>query len=386
MAGILLSRRDFLIGCSAAAAPILTPMTFAAAPGENRLVVIVLRGAMDGLDLLRPLGDPDFARLRPKLAQNAEEQSLPLNGFFGLHPACAPLMPLWQAGELSFATAVATPYRSRSHFDGQDALETGSGEASGAATLARDGWLNRALQVTPGAQSLGAVTVGVEPMLILEGKARVQHWYPVADSRMSPQGLDLLGDLYDESPDLSPTYAEAQLLRGETEAASGNSGEKALGGYVAERLRGEARIATFSFSGWDTHHRQEYHMGKRLAAFSEMLLSLREGLGADWARTSVIALTEFGRTVAENGSGGTDHGTGGVALLAGGAIRGGQIMGDWPGLDEADLLARRDLMPTADVRGYAGALLHEMFGLALSDIEGQVFPGLNLPQTLQLVR
>lgn len=385
MARLLVSRRDFLIGCSAAAAPLFTPMTFAAAPGENRLVVIVMRGAVDGLDLLRPVGDPAYAALRPQLSHKATELSLPLEGIFGLHPGCAPLLPLWQAGELAFATAVATPYRNRSHFIGQDALENGSGADTGALTAGADGWLNRALQRIPGAHASTAVAVGVEPMLILEGKAPTQQWYPVSDSRLSAQGLDLLGDLYDQAPEFSEIYAEAQILRNETSERVGNSGEKALGGYVAERLLGEARIAAFSFSGWDTHHRQGYHMGKRLPAFSEMLLALREGLGPHWATTNVIALTEFGRTAAENGSGGTDHGTGGVALMAGGALRGQRILGQWPGLDEADLLSRRDLMPTTDVRAYAAMLLHEMFGLSLSDLEGEVFPGLEMPSNLKLV-
>lgn len=386
MAGLLLTRRNFLIGCSAAAAPVFTPMTFAATPGENRLVVIVLRGALDGLDLLRPLGDPAYAALRPKISVNAARQSFDLDGFFGLHPACAPLIPLWSAGELALVSAVATPYRNRSHFIGQDMLENGSGAVNGLLTPEKDGWLNRALQLMPGVTSSTAVAVGVDQMMILEGKAPAQQWFPVADSGLSAQGLDLLGDLYAQDPQLAAVYAEAQMLRSETMDEGASGGEKALGGYVADRLNAEARIAAFSFNGWDTHQRQEFHIAKRFTALCDMLLALRDGLGANWATTTVLALTEFGRTAAENGSGGTDHGTGGAALIAGGALRGGRVLGTWPGLDEAALLDRRDLMPTGDVRAYAATLLQEMFGLSLSSLGREVFPGLEMPSGLKLVR
>lgn len=385
MRGAEPTRRDFLLGCSAAAAPLFTPMTFAATPGDNRLVVIVLRGAMDGLDLLRPLGDRHHAALRPVLARNADRDPLDLDGFFALHPSCAGLMPLWAAGELAFAVAVATPYRNRSHFVGQDMLENGGDAVSGSLTPERDGWLNRALQHLPKSSVTSAVAIGLEPMMILEGKAPSRLWLPVADSRLSAQGLDLLGDLYNQAPDLAAAYAETLILRRETAAGQGNAKEDSLANYVADRLNAEARIAAFSFSGWDTHHRQAHGIGKRFTALSELLLSLRDRLGANWETTTVLALTEFGRTAAENGTAGTDHGTGSAALLAGGALRGGRILGQWPGLAESDLLDRRDLMPTADVRGFAASLLHEMFGLPLSGASGGVFPGLDLPASLNLV-
>ncbi len=382
----VLSRRNFLIGCSAAAAPLFTPVTFAAAPGENRLVVIVLRGAMDGLDLLRPLGDPALMALRPRLTRHALRDPLDLDGFFALHPACADLMPLWQAGELSFATAVATPYRSRSHFTGQDFLENGGDAPGGNLTASADGWLNRAIQLMPGTRAEMAVAIGQEPMLILEGKAPARHWLPVADSALSAQGLDLLGDLYAGDPAFAAAYAEALALRDETEAADPKEKKDMLGQYVAGRLNAEARIAAFSFSGWDTHHNQEAAISRRLMALTSLFLTLKDELGANWDRTAILALTEFGRTAAENGTAGTDHGTGGAAILAGGAVRGGKIHGNWPGLDEASLLDRRDLMPTEDVRGHAASLLHAMFGLRLSDLAATVFPALDLTTPYGLVR
>lgn len=381
----LVSRREFLIGCSVAASPLLSPVTFAAAPGENRLVVIVLRGAMDGMDVLRPVGDPGLLRLRPGLAADAAAGSLMLDGFYALHPALSGLMPLWQRGELGFATAVATPYRTRSHFDAQDALESGTGQQQGGTAMpGGDGWLNRAVGRLGGFDADTAVMIGQEPMLIMEGAAPVRHWMPVADTRMSDQGEALLMQLYDQDPVFAAAYAETLALRDETTARRKPGEKDPLGRYVAERLNAESRIATFSVSGWDTHHNQGAALARRLGPLADLLLTLRDELGANWAQTAVIALTEFGRTAHENGTGGTDHGTGGTAILAGGALKGGRIWGTWPGLDEAALLDRRDLMPTSDVRGYAARLLHEMFGIGRGDLEAMVFPGLSMDAMPQL--
>lgn len=378
----LVSRRSFLIGCSVAASPLLTPVSFAAAPGENRLVVIVLRGAMDGLDVVRPLGDPAYLALRPTLARAAMEEALDLDGFFALHPACAGLLPLWRAGELGFAHAVATPYRQgRSHFTGQDLLETGSASETGDLPPGADGWLNRAVGLIAGAGPAMAVTVGPEPMLILEGDAPVKHWLPVAESRLSPQGLALLARLYAADPLFSEGYRQAIQLRQDSETgdpASAAARRGALGGYLAERLNAEARIASFSVGGWDTHQGQARNLSVRLAELTETLLALRAGLGANWGSTLVLAMTEFGRTARENGSGGTDHGTGGALLLAGGALRGKRVLGDWPGLGDGALYRDRDLLPTSDVRAYAGWALRDMFGLSPSQIEAGVFPALSM--------
>ena len=385
---LLISRRSFLIGCSAAASPLLTPISFAATPGENRLVVIVLRGAMDGLDVVRPLGDPDWRGLRPTLAAEAAAQSLDLDGFFGLHPGCAGLMPLWRAGELGFAHAVATPYRARrSHFVGQDFLENGGAEKTGTMTAAEDGWLNRALGRIKGAPDM-AVTVGREPMRILEGAAAAQQWLPVSESHLSGQGEALLARLHAQDPVFAESYSQALALREETKTeriSNADAKRDQLGTYVAGRLNGTARIATFSFGGWDTHYRQDLALTRRLGDLTDTVLALKAGLGRNWDSTLVLALTEFGRSAHENGSGGTDHGTGGALLMAGGALRGGRVLGRWPGLREADLYDRRDLMPTADVRAYAGWALRDMFGLSVSDIEGAVFPALDMAASPRLV-
>jgi len=376
-----ISRRAFLIGCSVAASPLLTPVTFAAAAGDNRLVVIVLRGAMDGLDVVRPLGDRDYAALRPGLAAD-HAQSHDLDGFFALHPAASPLIPLWDKGELAFAHAVATPYRQgRSHFIGQDALENGTGGVDGQMTSGHDGWLNRALSVIPGANDRTAVSVGQQRLLILEGEQGAQHYFPVDESSLSAQGRSLLAAVNAADPLFAEPFAESQMLAidsmGEAPARK-NDNFKDLGRYVAEQLTTKSRIASLSLGGWDSHHTQPKIMAEQLTALSDMVLAMKDGLAAHWGTTLVIAMTEFGRTARENGTMGTDHGTGGLMIAAGGALRGKRVIADWPGLSQPNLLADRDLMPTRDVRAFAGWALRGLYGVEASAIEAVVFPGLDL--------
>ena len=378
---LLLSRRAFLIGCSVAASPLLTPVTFAATAGENRLVVVVLRGAMDGLDVVRPLGDRDYLALRPTLAADAQD-SPDLDGFFALHPAAAALMPLWAKGELAFAHAVATPYRQgRSHFIGQDALENGTGGPDGKLTAGHDGWLNRALSVIPGAEPDTAVSVGQQRLLILEGAQDSQHYFPVSESPLSSQGQSLLAEVNAADPLFAEPFAQSQQLALDTMGEAvpkGGVDHAQLGTYVAEQLLGPSRIASLSLGGWDTHRTQAKTIAEQLTALSDMVLAVKAGLGPHWGTTLVLAMTEFGRTARENGTMGTDHGTGGLMIAAGGALKGQRVLADWPGLRDGDLLADRDLMPTRDVRAFAAHALRGLFGVEASAIESVVFPGLDL--------
>lgn len=259
-----LDRRLFLkgsalLGCSAAAHPLLNSMTFAALPSDNRLVVIILRGAMDGLDALQPYGDPMLRRLRRDLSVGPENGALDLDGFYALHPRLAPLMPLWRRGELAFAHAVSTPYRDkRSHFDGQDLLEAGTGN-----DLPVDrrigGWLNRLLQATPGATAETAYSVGVEQMKILSGKAAHLSWAPTASLSLSPQAQMLLEHVYHDDPLFRDAARDAVQIGSETseiERIAGPTGDaQALARFAANRLNAESRIAAFSIPGWDSHAR-----------------------------------------------------------------------------------------------------------------------------------
>ena len=370
-----------LAACSAAAHPLLSTMTFASAPGESRLVVIVLRGAMDGLDVVQPYGDPALRQLRPALSAGPEGGALVLDDFFALHPALDALMPLWQAGELAFAHAVATPYRDkRSHFDGQDLLEAGTGNDL-PIDQQKGGWLNRLLQAVPGATAETAYSVGTEEMLILSGQARALSWAPEAALALSPQARLLLAEVYHDDPLFRDAALAAEeigaSLTGKTGKGPGGDAAR-LAAFAADRLNGGTRIASFSLSGWDSHARQAQVLKRPLGDLATAILTLRESLGANWARTTVLAMTEFGRTARENGSGGTDHGTGGALLMAGGAVRGGRVHGDWPGLGEGRLYQDRDLLPTRDVRAYAGWAMRGLFGTEAGLIERMIFPGLDL--------
>ncbi len=373
------------LGCSAAAFPMLTEVAFARAPWEGRLVVIVLRGAMDGLDVVRPVGDPDFAALRPGFGTDA----LPLDGFFGLHPALSGLMPLWQAGELGFAHAVSTPYRDeRSHFDGQDVLEAGSPDAGGPGPV-RDGWLNRLLQVTPGVEAETGFAIGRENMRILAGQAPVANWAPNTRLNLGAAAEGLLARIYQSDPLFRDAASEALMLARSVDTSDDaprpGRPEQAIAQFAADRLLGDTRIASFSLSGWDTHRGQAGAMPGLLDRLADTILTLKAGLGPVWGQTAVLAMTEFGRTARENGSGGTDHGTGGAMLMAGGAVRGGRVYGVWPGLSEVDLYDRRDLMPTGDVRAYAGAAMQGLFGLDSARIERAVFPGLEMGDVAPII-
>lgn len=389
-----LSRRRFMInstllGCSAAASPWLTPVTLAAAPGDNRLVVIILRGAMDGLDVVQPYGDPDFARHRPSLGAGESAGATDLDGFFALNPGLVPLLPLWQAKELAFVQAVSTPYRDkRSHFDGQDLLETGSNARDGVPQSGQSGWLNRVLSLLPDARAETAFSVGQARMRLLDGEAPFSAWSPGSDLNMSAQTELLLARIYADDPLFATSAQMAVELSGKTEAmqAGARVGEaKSLAAFAAARLNEETRIASFSIGGWDTHNNQKRNLGRALKQLSEAILTLRTGLAANWQRTTVLAITEFGRTVAENGTGGTDHGTGGAMVLAGGAVNGGHVFGQWPGLGELDLYQNRDLEPTDDVRRYLGWALRDLFGLEASALGASVFPGLELGSNVGII-
>jgi len=404
------TRRGFLkgaatIGCSLAAHPLLNTMSFASAPFDNRLVVIILRGAMDGLDVVQPYGDRHLARYRRGLNPGPAGGASDLDGFYALHPHMAGLMPLWASGELAFAHAVATPYRDkRSHFDGQDLLEAGTGEdVSG--VLARQGWLNRLLQVVPGAGAKTAFAVGRDDLLILSGEAEVLNWAPATQLDLSPQSQLLLERIYHDDPLFRDAAVEAlglaeqvsisggtgeygasvRALRSTVKGTRRSSGPAALASFTAERLKEDTRIAAFSIAGWDTHRGQSRSIRRAAGGLAEAILTLKAELGPVWEKTTVLAMTEFGRTARENGSQGTDHGTGGAMVMAGGTLTGARVHGRWPGLAEAQLYARRDLMPTADVRAYAGWVMHDLFGLETSAIERTLFPGLDLGDRLRII-
>jgi uncharacterized protein (DUF1501 family) len=388
-----LNRRALLrglgaLGCSAAAFPLMTEVSFASAPWDGRLVVILLRGAMDGLDVVRPTGDPEFAALR---ANDFGAGATDLDGFFSLNDGLSELLPLWRSGELAFAHAVSTPYRDgRSHFDGQHLLETGL-NATGRVSGRQDGWLNRLLQATPGVQSETGFAIGQDAPLILFGDAPVANWSPRTRFMLGEAAQHLLTQVYQDDPLFRDAAAEAFDLARSIEDMDfedrppPNRPEHRIAQFAANRLRADTRIASFSLNGWDTHLNQERSMRRLLGRLADTILTLKQGLGETWSQTTVLAMTEFGRTARQNGSAGTDHGTGGAMLIAGGAVRGGHVYGRWPGLSEADLYDRRDLMPTNDVRAYAGSVMQSMFELDRDVIERVVFPGVSITEAPNVI-
>lgn len=408
----MLNRRMFLgrsalLGCSLAASPLVTPLSLAATPGENRLVLILLRGGMDGLDVVRPYGDPAYRTLRGAAPLGGVDGAVDLDGYFALHPALRPLMPLWKQGQLGFAHAVSTPYRDkRSHFDGQDLLEAGVADA--ATAMQRDGWLNRVVQHIPNSMTETAYAIGQDQLAVLSGAAPVQRWSPQSDLVLSPQAVALARLIMREDPAFDAVFAQAlamsdgdgdrvaveasgsemmAMINADTKTAKGSSLEQRVAEFAGKRLRADTRIASFSINGWDTHQRQDSLLPRALDRLSQAILTLQSTVGGPvWNKTTVVAVTEFGRTARINGSGGTDHGTGGLMVMAGGGLRGGRVIGDWPGLDERQLYDRRDLMPTRDLRAHLGWLLHSQFGLETSVVENTIFPGLDLGADPKLLR
>lgn len=373
-----LSRRAFL---GATAALGFVPGALAAPLGERRLIVMVLRGGMDGLHAVPPLGDPSYAAARGGLALNGEGGALRLDSTFALHPALAPLHALWQAREMAVVHAVASPYRERSHFDGQDVLESGAVRPH----ALNDGWLNRALTALGGPPALG---VGQALPLLLRGSAKASSWAPSPLPGLPPARLAALRALYAGDPLLGMAFEEgvqmdafaAEALSMENGMAGGaRKGSTAFPALAAATgsLMAAAdgpRLAVMELGGWDTHSGQMGRMNQPLGQLAEGITALARALGSAWKTTMVVAVSEFGRTVAENGTGGSDHGTGGAMILAGGALAGGKVFTDWPGLDKAQLHQGRDLRPTLESRAVFKAILRDHLGVTPKALDGAVFP------------
>lgn len=366
---------------------------FAAGGRDPRLVVIVLRGALDGLSLAAPIGDPDYASLRESiaLAASGPNPALPLDGFFALHPAMPNLARLYAAKQALIVHAAATGYRERSHFDGQDVLESGQPRPGHTAS----GWLNRALEalpkgerITPAGPVLG---VGAIAPLIARGAAPVTGWSPPMLAKAEDNLAARVLDLYTHT-DKSLALALQRGLETDKLAAGAAPGMKAQGSPAdaagmrtiatgaAKLMAAPAgpRIAAFALEGWDTHANQGGATGQlanRLGGLDGALAALETGLGPVWNDTVVLVVTEFGRTARINGTTGSDHGTGTAALLAGGAVNGGRIHADWPGLKAGALFEGRDLKPTTDLRAVLKGVLAEHLGLSPAVLAQTVFPG-----------
>lgn len=418
-----MQRREFLsLGARLAGGALLTSRVAFARTAERtaRFVLIIMRGALDGLATVAPYGDRDYARLRGEFALRAPGEAggaLPLNGFFGLHPSLGFLQQCYSARELTVFHALASPYRERSHFDGQDVLENGSPRAH----ALQSGWLNRALARSPGqAQREAGVALGQNVPLVMRGPAEVTSWSASKLGALDEETLARITDLYAGDPLLSVRLADA-LAADAIAGADGAGNAAAMAPEAAPRdmsaagtlarplqangaryaevvraaagfLRQEAgpRVAMFDTTGWDTHANEGGAQGQlagRLTTLDSGLATLKQELGPVWSDTVVLLVTEFGRTAAINGTRGTDHGTATAALLVGGAVAGGRVIADWPGLAARALYQGRDLAPTLDLRSVLKGLLQEHLLVPPRELERTVFPDSSAARPLRgLVR
>jgi uncharacterized protein (DUF1501 family) len=401
--GESVDRRDLLKLAAAPALLSLGGRSWAASAdsGPKRLVVILLRGAVDGLNVVIPHGNKAYAEARPTIAiapPGSEGGALPLDGYFGLNPALAGLYPLWRDKSLAFIHAAGSPDPTRSHFDAQLFIENGT---PGHKTT-EDGWMNRLLAGLPGPHGpTDAVSMGATLPHILRGSLAVAN-LPLGPEAERPTALDrpelsrAFDRLYSGSDAIARAYREGRAARAELTGAvademrRADNGAPPPTGFPAQAIRlarllsrdSRIRLAFLSLGGWDTHINQGNHQGQlasHLRPLGDGLAGLAAGLGQAWPDTVVVVLSEFGRTVHENGDGGTDHGHGNVIWVMGGNIRGGQIYGEWPGLAPGQLYQRRDLAVTTDYRRVLAAIIERH--LRLDDPQlARIFPDLPPPQ------
>ena len=396
------NRRRFLsqalVGTACAAGALSSGMqnlAFAQAPGDQRLVFVMLRGAMDGLASLVPVGDPNYLSARQDLA--IQSGLVPLDSMFALSPGLAGLAPYWQRGEMIASHAVSIPLRTRSHFDAQAVLETGLGQTGG-----RDGWINRLLGGVNQGKELSAIAMGEQVPLMLTGSQEVASWSPSILEAQGDSFMNQLAALYANDTTLGGNFAKALELRGQaaegmmqemTQSMGGPASRRRSAAYVQALAQAAGqflsqpdgpRIATLELGGWDTHANQGSDGGQlanRQMRLVEAIDTLRENMASVWDQTTIVVMTEFGRTVEPNGTGGTDHGTGGAAFIIGGQVRGGQLVGDWPGLAPAQRWEGRDLYPANDSRALLSSVIAPLFDLTATQISRDIFPGLDNPQT-----
>ena len=396
------TRRELLLGSGALFAWAFVPGAAGAEGRDPRLLTVVLRGALDGLAVVAPVGDPGWVKLRgdKALVLDGQTPALPLDGFFALNPAMPNLHRVYQAGQAAIVHAVATPYRERSHFDGQDILESGLTKPGAVDT----GWLNRALvALEPGepADKRGRQAFAVGPIapLVVRGPAPVLSWVP---PRLPPVGDETtmrLLDLYHHTDPALARALEERIGLAAIARAGGMTSEPAedrpavqIGGveqvrkYFAEAAGAAAnflaraegpRIGALALDGWDTHINEGAVKGRLanlLGALDGAIAEIETNMGDAWRETVVVFITEFGRTARINGNDGTDHGTATVAILAGGALKGGRVLGDWPGLKDTDLYEHRDLNATTDLRAVLKGLLGDHLRVDDRVLGAEVFP------------
>ncbi len=386
------SRRDFLAllaGSSGAFALANLPgAVFAAVPGDRRLVVVLLRGAMDGMAAVAPVGDRLYAEKRGSIALKPPGEAggaLALDNFFALHPSLAPLSPYYRNGELLIVHASGNGYHTRSHFDAQDLMESGLAEKHGQS----DGWLNRALSLLQTGNARLGLAVGGSVPLVLRGRVEVASWEPEGFHAADGDFIAALGPLYAKDPLLGPVLKEGIKAQNFSSTVLGDDmGKGGMGfGPNAFKPLAEAagkllaapqgpRIAALDMGGWDTHVNQGAENGRlaqNFAGFADGIDAMAQAMGPAWKETVLVTVPEFGRTVAVNGNNGTDHGTASAMFVMGGRVKGGRVAGDWPGLDRLE--EDRDLRVAVDSRTVMKGILRDHLGIEPGALGSRVFPG-----------
>lgn len=374
-----------------------------AAAGDPRLIVIFLRGAADGLNIVVPYQESHYYEARPSIAiahPGQENGAIDLNGQFGLHPALQSLVPIWQSGQLAFVPAAGSYVVSRSHFQAQDYMESGTPGNLGGNP---NGWLNRMMATLPAGTPTQAVNIGTTLPLIFSGTESVAN-LAVGRSGSRPLPIDrpqiqtAFDRLYANDPRLSAVYNEGRAARDIVLTELAQENEEASRGaptpqrfaisaqYLARLMSGDAatQIAFMEIGDWDTHVNQRGRLNRNLGLLGDGLVALKEGLGSVYENTTIVVLSEFGRTIAENGNGGTEHGYGNALWLMGGRVKGGELYGDWPGLAPGSQHESRDLRVTTDYRDVIWAVLAQQFGLGEGAI-AQIFPNFQQQVSLNLI-
>jgi uncharacterized protein (DUF1501 family) len=398
MASSILNRRDVLRGMALFSGWAYAPRLVSAAGARDpRFLFVILRGALDGLATVGPIGDPHYESSRGGLIIPTEgpQAGLAIGDFFALNPNMPALYRLISRGDAAIVHATATPYRERSHFDGQDVLESGQ---PGPGRL-DSGWLNRLIgTLEPGdpVRASSALALSESVPLVMHGPQKVVTWTPQGFPDASSDTRLRLLDLYNHTdPRLARLLEDALALEAVAGADTDMAGimaeigqgdlshlSKRFGGLAAAagRLLAEPdgpRIAALSYPGWDTHRGQgllEGRLGNLLGALDTAIDALHRELQPVWSDTVIVIATEFGRAVAMNGTNGTDHGTGTAAIVLGGAVKGGRVIADWPGLAERDLFGARDLMPTTDLRAVLKGVARDHLGVGERELGDIVFP------------
>lgn len=347
-------------------------LAFAKAETDKRFVFIIQRGAADGLGTVAAVGDPAFAGARGMLADDFATATK-LDSMFALHPSLGGIGTLYGQGQALFAHAIASPYRDRSHFDGQNVLETGGPGAY----RVKDGWLNRMLTILPPTKAK-AIAISATVPMAMRGSNEVSSYAPSSLPDASDALMERVSMLYQGDSQLHALWSEAMATRALTGGMTNDEGRNAAAtGAMAAKLlvpANGARIAMIETGGWDTHAQQRGRLGGQLRALDGMVGALQTGLGPLWADTMVLVATEFGRTVAINGTGGTDHGTGSAAMLIGGGVKGGRVLADWPGLGQSALFEGRDLKPTLQLDAFIAGAVAGHFGIEPGRAMAALFP------------